>query len=477
MLPSISCGDLYLQADNGLRIRLGDAALAASKRSAATTDDDLAFLANDGTTDTEDRRFEHPLGLVDFRVDGLGEAGQSINVVVPLAVAIPAAAVYRKFTLADGWQTFAPGAGDRTASAPLLASGDCALPGDPRFLPGLNAGDRCLLLTLTDGSPNDADGQQNQQVVDPGAIGLALPDDEPALTTPANVVISAESGEGSPLNDADIQAFLAGATCTDFIDGILVPSANSTVIDLDTATDLPLGETSITFSCTDSGGNAVSADGTVTVQDSTSPAFENLTSFAIESRTAVSASDPDITAHFAAALCTDAVSGAVTLTFDLPATFPLGSTPVMLACADDAGNTSMLSVNVTVVEPAVSPDTGDGAGCFIATAAYGSTLHPYLGQLRTFRDEQLLQNAPGRAVVHSYYRLSPPLAEFIHDNDLLRAISRAVLAPLVIAVISPNAAATIMGMMLVAFALRLVLRATDQPGRGRPAGTSLKTRV
>ncbi len=314
-------------------------------------------------------------------------------------------------------------------------------------------------------------------MVDPGAIGLALPDDEPALTTPANVVISAESGEGSPLNDADIQAFLAGATCTDFIDGILVPSANSTVIDLDTATDLPLGETSITFSCTDSGGNAVSADGTVTVQDSTSPAFENLTSFAIESRTAVSASDPDITAHFAAALCTDAVSGAVTLTFDLPATFPLGSTPVMLACADDAGNTSMLSVNVTVVEPAVSPDTGDGAGCFIATAAYGSTLHPYLGQLRTFRDEQLLQNAPGRAVVHSYYRLSPPLAEFIHDNDLLRAISRAVLAPLVIAVISPNAAATIMGMMLVAFALRLVLRATDQPGRGRPAGTSLKTRV
>lgn len=74
--------------------------------------------------------------------------------------------------------------------------------------------------------------------------------------------------------------------------------------------------------------------------------------------------------------------------------------------------------------------TTDGK-CFIATAAYGSALHPYVHLLREFRDRRLLTNAPGRAFVRFYYRYSPGLAEFISKNDTRRSVTRAALWPVV----------------------------------------------
>jgi uncharacterized repeat protein (TIGR01451 family) len=77
------------------------------------------------------------------------------------------------------------------------------------------------------------------------------------------------------------------------------------------------------------------------------------------------------------------------------------------------------------------PFFGDGSGCFIATAAYGSPLHANLDVLRDFRDRFMLPNRPGRALVAFYYRHSPPLADFIADRDWLRAIVRGLLIPIV----------------------------------------------
>jgi hypothetical protein len=82
----------------------------------------------------------------------------------------------------------------------------------------------------------------------------------------------------------------------------------------------------------------------------------------------------------------------------------------------------------------VSSGGGGGGGCFIATAAYGSYLHPKVMILREFRDTYLLTNAPGRAFVALYYRLSPPLADFIAGHETARALCRAMLAPLIVAV-------------------------------------------
>jgi hypothetical protein len=75
--------------------------------------------------------------------------------------------------------------------------------------------------------------------------------------------------------------------------------------------------------------------------------------------------------------------------------------------------------------------------CFIATAAYGSYLDPHVAALRAFRDHRLLTNAPGRAFVAWYYRVSPPLADVIRRNVALRVATRAALTPVVLAVVHP----------------------------------------
>ncbi|OLB54609.1 MAG: hypothetical protein AUI03_09420 [Nitrospirae bacterium 13_2_20CM_2_62_8] len=74
---------------------------------------------------------------------------------------------------------------------------------------------------------------------------------------------------------------------------------------------------------------------------------------------------------------------------------------------------------------------GDGGGCFIATAAFGSSLAPQVMRLREFRDRYLLPNPAGRGVVSLYYTLSPPLADVIARSDPLRAVVRVALVPLI----------------------------------------------
>lgn len=63
--------------------------------------------------------------------------------------------------------------------------------------------------------------------------------------------------------------------------------------------------------------------------------------------------------------------------------------------------------------------------CFIATAAYGTPMAEEVDILRQFRDELLLNNPVGRAFVSVYYKLSPPIAEFISEHQVLRTVVRA----------------------------------------------------
>jgi hypothetical protein len=62
--------------------------------------------------------------------------------------------------------------------------------------------------------------------------------------------------------------------------------------------------------------------------------------------------------------------------------------------------------------------------CFIATAAYGTPAAVEIDVLRQFRDEFLLQNPPGRAFVDFYYDVSPPVADFISEHEVLRTVVR-----------------------------------------------------
>ena len=165
---------------------------------------------------------------------------------------------------------------------------------------------------------------------------------------------------------------------------------------------------------------------------------------------------PDVVAK---AFRVDALTQAITeLTFS--STYPSsaiipnvsGAAKIMLLLVNTSNNTTQNAnfstdgtfqanapVTATPVTTATNPTTsttssgggGGGGGCFIATAAYGSYLHPHVQILRDFRDTWLLTNAPGRAFVALYYRLSPPLAGFIAQHETLRLLVRLLLAPVI----------------------------------------------
>lgn len=70
------------------------------------------------------------------------------------------------------------------------------------------------------------------------------------------------------------------------------------------------------------------------------------------------------------------------------------------------------------------PSETDGGFCFIATAAYGTDTAKELDILREFRDEILLPNSLGTKFISLYYRASPPIADFISQNEALRTMVR-----------------------------------------------------
>ena len=70
--------------------------------------------------------------------------------------------------------------------------------------------------------------------------------------------------------------------------------------------------------------------------------------------------------------------------------------------------------------------------CFIATAAYGSPLHPYVRILRDFRDKYLMTNKLGRSLVSVYYKYSPFIANLIAKQKVLKAIAQINLLPFVV---------------------------------------------
>ncbi|MFZ4438976.1 MAG: CFI-box-CTERM domain-containing protein [Syntrophales bacterium] len=103
---------------------------------------------------------------------------------------------------------------------------------------------------------------------------------------------------------------------------------------------------------------------------------------------------------------------------------PIGNHTITLTATNSAGLSSSATVSIRVVSK-------DDGYCFIATAAFGSYLHPYVGMLREFRDTFLLTNSAGQAFVGWYYRISPPLAALIAQEDYARTVVRLILLPAV----------------------------------------------
>jgi chitodextrinase len=77
-------------------------------------------------------------------------------------------------------------------------------------------------------------------------------------------------------------------------------------------------------------------------------------------------------------------------------------------------------------------ETAKKGRCFIAKAAYGSPLHPYVNILQDFRDKYLMPIKLGREIVNFYYKYSPFVADLIAKHTALKFAVRINLLPLVI---------------------------------------------
>lgn len=69
--------------------------------------------------------------------------------------------------------------------------------------------------------------------------------------------------------------------------------------------------------------------------------------------------------------------------------------------------------------------------CFIATAVYGDPCAPQVRKLRAFRDQKLLPNKTGAALVRAYYWLSPPVANWLSGKPKIAKAVRLVLNQIV----------------------------------------------
>jgi hypothetical protein len=78
------------------------------------------------------------------------------------------------------------------------------------------------------------------------------------------------------------------------------------------------------------------------------------------------------------------------------------------------------------------------AGCFIATAAFGTPMAEEINTLRRFRDAEMEPNLLGRHLVYLYYEVSPPVARMIARSENMKAFVRLNLKPIIRSLESRN---------------------------------------
>ena len=82
-----------------------------------------------------------------------------------------------------------------------------------------------------------------------------------------------------------------------------------------------------------------------------------------------------------------------------------------------------------------SVKTGNGGGCLIATATYGSEMSQQVQQLRELRDNQLLQTESGTAFIGMfndiYYSFSPTIADMEREHPMFKEAVKLAITPMI----------------------------------------------
>jgi len=108
--------------------------------------------------------------------------------------------------------------------------------------------------------------------------------------------------------------------------------------------------------------------------------------------------------------------------------------------------------------------SGNGGGCLIATATYGSELAPQVQLLREIRDNQLLNTESGSAFMGTfndiYYTFSPTIADYERENPYLKEAVKLAITPMITSLSlmeNANSESEVLGLGLSVIALNLAM--------------------
>jgi len=185
-------------------------------------------------------------------------------------------------------------------------------------------GSTTITWTVTDTSGNISQATQVVTLVDTT---------DPEIIAPSDIVAEATdlSGTMIELGEATAHDVMGIASVTEHPPGFFV-----------------LGETTVTWTATDTSGNSASATQTVTIVDTTSPELT------IPEDVMISAFSLEKQVEIGEAQAYDLAGSAFTITNDAPDTFPLGDTVVTWNVSDELGNSSS-SQQVISVQPCGKP--------------------------------------------------------------------------------------------------------------------------
>ncbi len=109
-----------------------------------------------------------------------------------------------------------------------------------------------------------------------------------------------------------------------------------------------------------------------------------------------------------------------------------------------------------------SVKTGNGGGCLIATAAYGSEMAPQVQLLREIRDNQLMNTESGKSFMSGfnelYYSFSPYIADMQRESPMFKEAVKLGLTPMLssLAIMeNANSESEVLGFGLSVIALNL----------------------